>query len=155
MRTLNNIIVLVLFVLCQSVVSQIKINSFESLEDAMKIDPKPVVIFIHTDWCIYCKNMESTTFKNNEIIQKLNTAFYFITLNAENRETINFLDNDFRFNSNGHKTGIHQLAKELAVINNKIAYPTLTILNKEYEIIFQKQSFLSANQLLKILEKIS
>ncbi|AXT63319.1 thioredoxin family protein [Aquimarina sp. AD10] len=139
----------------QNINAQIQVNSFESLKDKMSTAPKPIVIFVHTDWCMYCKNMENTTFKNSEIVQNLNNNFYFVSLNAESRKRITFLNNDFNFQPNGHKTGVHQLAKELATVNNKIGYPTLTILNAKYEIIFQQQSFLSAKQLSKILKKLS
>ncbi|WP_062059706.1 thioredoxin family protein [Aquimarina longa] len=155
MKIVSIIVFFFLFITYQNTIAQIKLHSFESLEYKMEIAPKPIVVFIHTDWCIYCKNMENTTLKNSHIIQKLNTNFYFISLNAESRESIIFLNNTFNFQPNGHRTGVHELAKELATVNNKIGYPTLTILNNKYEIIFQKQSFLSANQLLEILKKIS
>ncbi|MDH7444419.1 thioredoxin family protein [Aquimarina sp. 2201CG14-23] len=155
MKVFQIISFLVLSLAYQNIAAQLKIESFESIEDKMKIAPKPLVIFIHTDWCMYCKNMENTTFKNEDIIQRLNEKFYFASLNGESQETINFLSNSFRFQPNGNKTGVHQLAKELATVNNKTAYPTLTILNPKYEIIFQQQSFLSAKQLIKILKKLS
>lgn len=152
---INTLVFFFLFISYQNAISQIEISTFDSLEDKMKIAPKPVIVFIHTDWCMYCKNMESTTFKNTKVVQQLNENFYFISLNAESRETINFLNNSFYFLPNGSRTGVHQLAKELATVNNQIGYPTLTILNNQYEIILQQQSFLNATELLKILEKLS
>ncbi len=137
----------------QNTVGQLKISTFSSVEKEMKTNPKPLIVFIHTDWCIYCKNMENTTFKNEDIIRNFNKNFYFISLNAENRESIHFLNHTFRFQPNGNKTGIHQLAKELGTVGNQISYPTLTILNPKYEIIFQQNSFINSKELLKILFK--
>ncbi|PKV52297.1 MULTISPECIES: thioredoxin family protein [unclassified Aquimarina] len=155
MKAFNIISFFILSLLYQNVTAQLQIDSFESIENKMTIAPKPLVVFIHTDWCMYCKNMENTTFKNNDIIQQLNENFYFASLNGESRETIHFLNNSFRFQPNGNKTGVHQLARELATVNNQIGYPTLAILNHKYEIIFQQQSFLSAKELIKILNKLS
>ncbi len=139
----------------QNAIAQLQVNSFESIENKMTMAPKPLVVFIHTNWCMYCKNMENTTFNNTDVIQQLNQNFYFASLNGESRETIHFLNKSFRFQPNGNKTGVHQLARELATVNNKIGYPTLAILNHKYEIIFQQQSFLNAKELIRILNKLS
>ncbi|MDY8134076.1 thioredoxin family protein [Aquimarina sp. 2201CG5-10] len=155
MKTFYSILFFIIFIAHQNATAQLKIDSFESIESNMIIAPKPLVVFIHTDWCMYCKNMENTTFKNNDVIEKLNKNFYFASLNGESHKTIKFLNNSFRFQPNGNKTGVHQLARELATVNNKVAYPTLTILNTKYEIIFQQQSFLSAKDLIKVLNKLS
>ncbi len=155
MKVIRIFIVTILLTASQDAVSQLKMSSFDTLEDKMKAISKPILVFIHTDWCIYCKNMNSTTFKNPEIIQKLNADFYFVSFNAETQETINFLGHTFHFEPNGNRTGIHSLAKELATVDDKIAYPTITVLNKNYEITFQHQSFINAKDLKTILEKIS
>lgn len=155
MKTFYIISFFTLFFLHQNIIAQLQVHSFESIENKMIIAPRPLVVFIHTDWCIYCKNMENTTFKNNDIIQQLNENFYFASLNGESRATIHFLNKSFRFQPNGNKTGVHQLARELATVNNQIGYPTLAILNHKYEIIFQQQSFISAKEFIKILNKLS
>ncbi|MEW7280042.1 thioredoxin family protein [Aquimarina sp. 2201CG1-2-11] len=155
MKAIHLCTILLLFAVNQNAVSQLQMSSFETLEEKMKTIAKPIVVFIHTDWCVYCKNMKNTTFNDPEVIEKLNNDFYFISFNAESLESIDFLNHTFHFESNGHRTGIHSLAKELATVNNKIAYPTTTILNQDYEVIFQYQSFLSAKDLNIILEKIS
>lgn len=147
------LLIFVLLCTSQNILGQIKFSTFSSVEREMKVTPKPLILFIHTDWCVYCKNMENTTFKNEDVIQNLNQNFYFVSFNAESRESVSFLDHTFHFQPNGNKTGIHQLAKELATINGQISYPTLTILNSKYEIIFQKKSFISSKELLKILHK--
>ncbi len=134
--------------------AQIKMQKFESIEKAITKESRPIVIFIHTDWCKYCLTMENTTFKNKEIIQTLNDKFYFISFNAESKKPIHFRDYDFKFIPNGRKTGIHELAIQLGTVNGEVSYPTLTILNDKYEIIFQHSSYLSAKQLNKILEKL-
>ncbi|MGQ7945941.1 thioredoxin family protein [Flavobacterium sp. WC2509] len=146
-------IALIFFLVIPSGFAQLKTYTFEEAEKVVKEKPKPFVIFIHTSWCNYCKMMENSTFKNPEIINLLNTNFYFIPLDAESKNDIHFNNHTFQFKPNGQNTGIHELATALATVNSQVVYPTLTILHADYSIIFQKPSFLTAKELLIILKK--
>lgn len=134
--------------------AQLKTYTFEEAEKLSKENPKPIVVFIHTSWCNYCKMMENSTFKNPEIITVLNTDFYFIRLDAESKNEIHFNNHKFQFIPNGNNTGIHELATALATINSQLIYPTTTILASDYSILFQKHSFINAEELQVILEKV-
>jgi thioredoxin-related protein len=147
-------ILLIFFWAIPSGFAQLKTYSFEEVEKLSKENPKPFVVFIHTSWCKYCKMMENSTFKNPEVIKILNTDFYFISLDAESKEDINFNNNTFKFQPKGQNTGIHELATELAAIDSQVVYPTIAILDPDFSIVFQKHSFLNAKELLAIFEKI-
>ena len=146
-------ILLIFFWAIPSSIAQLKIYTFEEAEKLVKENPKPIVVFIHTSWCNYCKMMENSTFKNREIITILNSEYYFISLDAECKSAIHFNGHTFQFIQKGQNTGIHELATALATINSKVVYPTVTILKSDYSILFQKHSFLSGKELLIILEK--
>jgi len=133
--------------------SQIKTTDFNTIESIVKNDPKPIVVFIHTDWCRYCKVMQQTTFKDPKVLNRLNTDFYFISFDAESKETVRFRNHNFEFIPNGNKSGVHQLALELGKINNQISYPSVVLLNSDFEIIFQHNSFLTPEQFNTILKK--
>ena len=133
--------------------AQLKIYSFEEAEKLSKESPKPFVVFIHTSWCKYCRMMENSTFKNSEIITLLNDNYYFVSLDAEQKQDIYFRNHTFKFKPNGQNTGIHELATALATINSQVVYPTITILEADYSILFQKHSFINTKELLVILEK--
>lgn len=147
-------ILLIFFWVIPSGFAQLKTYSFEEAEELTKSKPKPLVIFIHTSWCNYCKMMENSTFKNPDIINLLNNSFYFISLDAESKEEIHFNNHTFKFKPKGQNTGIHELATALATIDSQVIYPTITILESDLTILFQKHSFLNAKALLTILEKI-
>ncbi len=147
-------ILLLFFWAIPSGFAQLKTYSFEEAEQLAVKNPKPFVIFIHTSWCNYCKMMENSTFKNPKIIRPLNTDFYFIPLDAESKEDIWFNKHTFRYQPNGTNTGIHELATALATMNHQVMYPTLTILGPDYSILFQHASYLKAQDLLMILEKM-
>ena len=134
--------------------AQLKTYSFEEVEQLSKENPKPIVVFIHTNWCKFCKIMKNTTFKDPKITTELNENFYFISFNAESKKEIIFSNHKFQFQPNGTNTGIHELATALATINKQVVYPTLTILQTDNSIVFQQASFISAKALLLILDKL-
>jgi thioredoxin-related protein len=147
-------ILLIFFWAIPSGFAQLKTYTFEEAEKVVKENPKPLVVFIHTSWCKYCKMMENSTFKNTDIITLLNNNFYFISFDAESKEDIHFNNHTFSFKPNGQNTGIHELATALATIDSQVIYPTFTILESDFSIVFQKHSFLSNKELVTILGKL-
>ena len=133
--------------------AQLKSYSFEEAEKLSKENPKPIAVFVHTDWCKYCRMMENSTFKNPEIIKILNERFYFVPLDAETKSDITFNNYIFKYKPTGQNTGIHELATALATVNNQVSYPTITILDAKKDILFQKQSYIKAKELIPLLEK--
>jgi thioredoxin-related protein len=142
------------FLQAQSLFAQIKTVRFEQIDSLQKIEKRNVVVFIHTDWCKYCQTMQNTTFKNDSIIYKLNTQFYFIDLNAEQKENIVFNGRTFKYKPTGTNTGIHELAEQLATVDNQVAYPTLCFLNSNKEIIFQYDQFINSTDLSTLLTRL-
>jgi len=133
--------------------AQLKMHSFDEVEQLSREDPKLIVVFIHTSWCKYCKMMENSTFKNPAVIKELNENYYFISFDAESKEEISFNNHTFQFKPTGTNTGMHELAAALGTIDGQVIYPTLSILNTYYSIILQKHSYLNAKSVLSILEK--
>lgn len=146
-------ILLTYFALNLSVNAQTKEISFEELEQ-IKNNKKHIVVFIHTDWCKYCLQMENTTFKNKKVVSLIADHFLFIPLNAERKNSINFANHTFSFIPNGNNSGTHALAKELATIDGKINYPTICILNPKNEIVFQYGGFMDTEQIIAVLEAL-
>jgi len=145
----------ILFLFCCitfSSYAQLKTYTFQEVEKLSKENPKPIVVFIHTSWCKYCQMMENGTLKNKAVINKLNSAFYFIYFNAESKKDINYNNYTYKFIPSGNNIGIHELAIQLATVNKTIVHPTLTIIDKNNSILYQNQSFLDAKSLLTILD---
>ena len=78
---MRKIIYIILFFLwaIPSGFAQLKTYSFEEVVQLSKENPKPIVVFTHTNWCKYCKIMEHVTFKDSRIIATLNENFYCYT----------------------------------------------------------------------------
>tara|TARA_R110001592_G_scaffold24627_4_gene94669 strand:- start:3327 stop:3812 length:486 start_codon:yes stop_codon:yes gene_type:complete len=151
-------ILLIFFFGCFSTNGQSKnialqIFRFPEVEKLQQQNSKPIVVFIYTDWCKICHGMKKKTFKNEGIISVLNDHFYFVNLNAEDKNNITFLGKAFVYKPSGTTSGMHELAKELGSIDGKISYPTTTILNSDFEIDVQVNGYANSNKMSTVLKK--
>ena len=129
----------------------LNIFTFEEVEEIHQQIPKPILVFLYTDWCKICFGMKKTTFKNRKVIQLLNEKFYFIKLNAEEKQDITFLGKIFTYKPTGINTGMHELAVELGTIKKTIIYPTTIILNTVFEIDAQLTGLYNTRKMTDIL----
>lgn len=97
--------------------------------------------------------MENSTFKKPVVFKEFNEHFYFISFDAGTKKDVTINKHTFRFKPTGTNTGIQELATALPTIDNQVVYPTLTILDPDYSILLQKQSYLNAKSVLSNLEK--
>lgn len=134
--------------------AQLQSYSFAQLDSLRNSEKKCVVVFIQTDWCRYCQAMKNTTFKDKKVIEMLNENFWFADLNAEEKGSIIFNGYKFNYKPTGNNTGIHELAEQLGTVDGKVSYPTLCILNNDFEVIFKYDKFLSSTDLLEVLHKV-
>ncbi|MBD8489955.1 thioredoxin family protein [Echinicola sp. CAU 1574] len=145
---------LVMFFLGKNVLAQESIHwlSFEQLEDSLAKQPKKVFIDFYTDWCTYCKKMDRKVFTKPEVIQKINTEFYAVRMDAENRDTIQF-DGHVFFNrlATDKRAGIHDLAMLLGQRNGIFAPPTLIILENEFKVLDRRFEYLYSEKLMEWL----
>lgn len=135
----------------QNANAQLKKYQFSQLDSLQKLEKRSFIFFIHTDWCNYCQMMKNTTFKNNLVIQELNNNYYFVDLNAEEKSVIQFGGHFYKFKPSGINTGIHELAEKLATMNEMVSYPTICILNPNFEIVFQYNQFINSIDFSTIL----
>jgi thioredoxin-related protein len=157
MSTLRKLLLLSILFGCFAIQSQekeiLKVYSFDDVEKIHPQNPKPIVVFLYTDWCKICFGMKKNTFEDSKVINLLNDNFYFIKLNGEEKKDITFLGKKFVYKPSGNKTGTHELAKALGSINDRISYPTTVILNKKLEINIQLDSYVNVKKMLLILNE--
>jgi thioredoxin-related protein len=128
--------------------------SFENLKDSLRKQAKPLLIFIHTDWCKYCKLQANTTFTDLLLIETLNQKYYCLSLNAEENKEIIFLNKTYKFKATGAGTGVHELAELLGTENGVLSYPTTVFLNSKFQIAGRMQGFQRVEQLLEMVGKV-
>ena len=126
---------------------------FSEVDSLMAKEKRSIAVFLHANWCKFCKNMEQTTFKNDAIVQLLNEQYYFISFDGEQKEEIRFNQRNFAFQPRGRNSGTHELATALGSINGELTYPSFVLLNPQYEITFQHNTFLNAREMKVILEQ--
>lgn len=133
--------------------AQLKTYEFNQLDSLNSIEKRDVVVFIHTDWCKYCIQMQNITLKNDSIVRLLNDNFYFISLNAEDKKDLHYQGYTFKYRPTGRNTGVHDLAYELGTIDGKINYPTISVFNNK-EILFQHGGLMKTNELNAVLKEL-
>lgn len=140
-----------MFFLPLIVLSQRATYSFEEADSLRQVEQRPVLIFIHTEWCRFCREMEQSTLKDGRVAELLNDYFWFVDLDAEEKRTIRFGGHIFEYKPRGYETGVNELAEQLGTIDGKLSFPSVCVVNSENEIVFQAGGFLSAKDLTKML----
>ena len=148
------ILVYMLLAIPQITMAQLHSFSFEQLDSLQEVEERPIAVFIHTDWCKYCNAMLNTTFKSEAVQISLNQSFYYVELNAENKNEIRFRNRVFKFKPTGNDLGIHELAEQLAMLNGRVNYPTMCFLNSDFEIVFQYSEFVDAGKMIEGLNEL-
>jgi len=67
---------------------------------------KPVYLFVHTEWCTFCKKMKMSTFTDPKVAGLLNDKFIAIEINPETAGTTNFLGEKMSFADAATKLGV-------------------------------------------------
>ncbi|MBX9779853.1 MAG: thioredoxin fold domain-containing protein [Chitinophagaceae bacterium] len=150
-RIVISLIFLFTIVFVQAQLRQYKIEQLDSLQ---QLQPKPVLVFMYADWCVYCKQMRYTTFRNKKLIDILNKHFYVISFNGEQQTDIYFRAKKFVFVPTGKGTGYHQLLFALGMPHEEIGYPSTSFLRSDLSVIDNASGYLSAKELLAAIGKI-
>ncbi|MDO8367746.1 MAG: DUF255 domain-containing protein [Saprospiraceae bacterium] len=106
-----------------------------TLEQALeksKTEKRKIFVDMYTDWCGWCKHMDSTTFVDATIANYLNEHFYPVKFNAEQEKDIVFKDKTYKFKKNGAR-GYHELAA--LWLNNRLSFPTVVFLDESQQLI--------------------
>jgi thiol:disulfide interchange protein len=57
---------------------------------------QPVLVFLYTDWCTYCRQMDQETFRDRELIRQMASEYVWLRLNAETDPEGIQMQRDFR-----------------------------------------------------------
>ncbi len=130
-----------------------KINwySFEEAVELSRNNPRKILVDIYTDWCGFCKRMDSETFSNPKVARYINNHFYPVKLNAETTDTIRFQGHEFVNEGEGRRSP-HQLA--VAMLQGQMSYPSIVYINEELELLTAVPGFKTPEQIEPLLKFI-
>lgn len=113
----------------------------KGLKDAAA-SKKYTFVDVYTDWCGYCKMMESTTLKAKPVQAELDKNFVSIKFNAESEDQVTW---------KGKKMPMRELSAAWGVEG----FPTMLFLNHKGDIIGSFASFAEADLMINLLKYIS
>jgi thioredoxin-related protein len=145
------IVLVLLFSFSPNSESSVQWLTFEQALERAKTEKRPIFIDVYTDWCGWCKVMDKNTFNDPEVSKLLNTKFYAVKFDAEQREDVVFNGTTFKFVPSGSK-GYHQLAA--ALLNNQLSYPTVVFLADDFSMIQPLAGYRKADEFHKIAQFI-
>lgn len=107
---------------------------------------KPVLVKIYTDWCVYCKQMDATTWVNDSLENYVNSHFYAIKIDAEHQDSYIWQGEIFEYKP---RFKVNMLAVKL--LQGNMVYPSLVIIPTHGEPIILPGAY-TAKSLEKILK---
>ena len=125
---------------------------FKDLNDSLKKQAKPVLIFVYTDWCKVCKMQENAVFEDKEILEMLQQEVYALKLNAEGKDDLIFMGRKY---AGANQNQYHQLAEFVGLVEGKLSFPTIVYLGNNLELLQVYNRYISKNQIIttiKLLE---
>jgi thioredoxin-related protein len=89
----------------------------------LKVEKKPILIDLYTNWCGWCKVMDKNTYTNPMVIKYIKDNFYPVKLDAETKETLSWKGKQFVYNAD-YK--VNEYAVEIT--GGQLSFPTTVIL---------------------------
>ena len=137
MRTFILATIICLGLNTSSIAQEAKIHwmTVEEVTEAMKKEPRKIMMDVYTKWCGPCKMMKANTFTNPKVISYLNDNYYAIMLDAEHPQDIEYkgtvYSNPTYDPNRKGRNGVHGLSRALKVN----AYPTIVYFDEKFNII--------------------
>tara|TARA_R110002049_G_scaffold97317_5_gene237283 strand:+ start:3714 stop:4226 length:513 start_codon:yes stop_codon:yes gene_type:complete len=109
--------------------------------------PKKMFIDVYTDWCGWCKKMDTDTFQNPKVATYMAKNYYMVKLDGEQKEPLVYKGKTFKFIASGRR-GYHEFAA--ALMQGKMSYPTTIFLDEKQQMLSPVPGYQKPEPFLKI-----
>lgn len=128
-------------------------EAMQSIERAelLGIKPKKILVDVYTDWCVWCKQMDESTYADPKIVAFINEHFYAVRFNAEYRRTIRIKGQSFHFVVLNERkgTGFHALA--YALLDGEMRFPSTVFLDHNLKLMQRVPGYLDIATMYPII----
>ncbi|HYG50376.1 MAG TPA: DUF255 domain-containing protein [Flavobacteriales bacterium] len=149
MRFILFILVFALAVYANAQKSQIKWYTWEQAMVKNKKKPKMIFVDVYTNWCGWCKVMDSKTFSDSAVAAYMNKHFYCVKFNAEQQDELTFNKTSYKYKETSK---VHEFA--IWLLNSSMMYPSFSILNKKTEKVTVIKGYYEVKPFLEKLQQI-
>ena len=145
------LIAIYLFLILGVTYSQVSIDwiSLDELQEKQKIEPRKVIVDLYTQWCGWCKKMDQSTFADSNIASLITESYYAVRFDAESKEEVQFMENEYHYVKKYGRGGYHQLAA--ALTEGQLSFPTLIFMDESMNVIQAIRGYQGPERFQKIL----
>ena len=147
----NFLTVLSVLIVTVATAQEVKWYSIEEAVVLNSKEPKKMMIDVYTTWCGWCKVMDKNTFNDAGVASYLNTKFYSVKLNAEQKESISIGDKTFNYVTVGNR-GYNELAVYL--LQGQMGFPSIVFLDEDGKLIERHQGYKDAKTFSDLMKHI-
>jgi thioredoxin-related protein len=127
----------------------LKKYSFAEAEKLSKTSPRKWLININTDWCNSCRTMNRAVLTDTLLADYINKNYYYIDFNAQQKDSIRFLNYTYLYKEANGNMPIHELAPTLT--GGSLVLPSLVVLDESMKRLDVVQRFLVPKMLNQVL----
>lgn len=151
-KQMKFLLILFFFVLCSSKVTPIRHEKLEwlnmnELNEKEKLQSKPVILDLYTNWCYWCKVMDKKTYSNSKVISYINEHFYAVKFDAESKEKVQWANREYNFNETYKVNDF-----TMYVTSDQPGFPSTVIFADDQSQPVSLQGFLEPKELEPILK---
>jgi len=132
--------------------TEINWMTIDEAQEAMKKEPRKIMMDVYTKWCGPCKLMMKNTFTNKKLIKYVNENFYAVKFDAESPETITFKGQKFNnpdyVEGKGGRNGVHTFSRYLQIR----AYPSIVYFDEDLNLLTTDVGYKTPKDVEKFLK---